>query len=642
MNRFSFSAIFGLGLAAILWVASGFVDRGALPLLMTAIIAVVYLLGAFELWQFRQATASLDRALADHLSPLPDLGPWLGQMHASLQTPVRLRVEGERVALPGPALTPYLVGLLVMLGMLGTFLGMVSTFQGVTYALEGASDLVAIRAALAAPIKGLGLSFGTSIAGVAASAALGLLSAISRRERMAAVRLLDQAMAGVLRPFSLAYQRQQTYTALQQQAQTLPQVVSSLEAVAAGLERRNQLLNEQLLSNQTQFHQQVTQAYSGLAEAVAQSLNDSLSASARAASEGLKPVLAQAMAEVAREARVMQQQAVDVTTRQLGEVSEQLRATTGELSTAWTHALQNQASTHQGLIAGLDAALAGFSANFERQAAGLLSTVNGAMAQALAEQGASEARRHQAWSEALTATSTAVQDNWLHASTESLARHQNLLTALEDSAAALSARTDSQVQRSLDGMERLIQTAAEVPVTAAQTMARLQQELAQLTERENLALDQQRSLTSQMQSLLQAVGQGTAEQHAAVNALVSKAASVLERAGGDLAQTLNAQAERAADLVSHVNASAIELASLGESFQHGVALFGASSEKLGETLERIDEQMKQSSARSDEQLAYYVAQAREVIDLAMTSQQRIVEDLHRLERKQAASVEDPA
>ena len=52
--------------------------------------------------------------------------------------------------------------------------------------------------------------------------------------------------------------------------------------------------------------------------------------------------------------------------------------------------------------------------------------------------------------------------------------------------------------------------------------------------------------------------------------------------------------------------------------------------------------MKQSSARSDEQLAYYVAQAREVIDLAMTSQQRIVEDLHRLERKQAASVEDPA
>jgi hypothetical protein len=35
-------------------------------------------------------------------------------------------------------------------------------------------------------------------------------------------------------------------------------------------------------------------------------------------------------------------------------------------------------------------------------------------------------------------------------------------------------------------------------------------------------------------------------------------------------------------------------------------------------------------ARSDEQLAYYVAQAREVIDLSITSQQSIVEDLRQL------------
>jgi hypothetical protein len=34
--------------------------------------------------------------------------------------------------------------------------------------------------------------------------------------------------------------------------------------------------------------------------------------------------------------------------------------------------------------------------------------------------------------------------------------------------------------------------------------------------------------------------------------------------------------------------------------------------------------------RSDEQLAYYVAQAREVIDLSLLSQKQIVEDLQRL------------
>ena len=90
------------------------------------------------------------------------------------------------MGLPGPALTPYLVGLLVMLGMLGTFLGMVVTLNGAVFALEGTSDLQAIRSAFAAPIKGLGLAFGTSVAGVASSAMLGLMSALSRRERMQA------------------------------------------------------------------------------------------------------------------------------------------------------------------------------------------------------------------------------------------------------------------------------------------------------------------------------------------------------------------------------------------------------------------------------------------------------------------------
>jgi hypothetical protein len=51
-------------------------------------------------------------------------------LHPSLRNAVRLRVEGERVAMPGPALTPYLVGLLVLLGMLGTLLGMVATLRG--------------------------------------------------------------------------------------------------------------------------------------------------------------------------------------------------------------------------------------------------------------------------------------------------------------------------------------------------------------------------------------------------------------------------------------------------------------------------------------------------------------------------------
>ena len=40
--------------------------------------------------------------------------------------------------------------------------------------------------------------------------------------------------------------------------------------------------------------------------------------------------------------------------------------------------------------------------------------------------------------------------------------------------------------------------------------------------------------------------------------------------------------------------------------------------------------MAKSLTRSDEQLAYYVAQAREIIDLSILSQKKMVDDLQRV------------
>ena len=50
----------------------------------------------------------------------------------------------------------------------------------------------------------------------------------------------------------------------------------------------------------------------------------------------------------------------------------------------------------------------------------------------------------------------------------------------------------------------------------------------------------------------------------------------------------------------------------------------------------VEHTLSQAMARSDEQLAYYVAQAREVIDLSISSQQGIVEDLRRLHDRASA------
>ena len=217
MNRLIHIVVFLAGLAAIAWIGAGYIGVNPLALSMVLLIGVFYLIGAWELYRYQQDTVSL-RRLLDGLSETPEnFREWLTQVPTALRQSVRLRIEGERSGLPGPSLTPYLAGLLVLLGMLGTFLGMVVTLRGTGAALEQAADLQAIRASLAAPVHGLGFAFGTSIAGVATSAMLGLLSALCRRERQSAGQVLDAAAATVLRPYSQAWQRRSLWIVMPKQ-----------------------------------------------------------------------------------------------------------------------------------------------------------------------------------------------------------------------------------------------------------------------------------------------------------------------------------------------------------------------------------------------------------------------------------------
>ena len=85
-----------------------------------------------------------------------------------------------------------------------------------------------------------------------------------------------------------------------------------------------------------------------------------------------------------------------------------------------------------------------------------------------------------------------------------------------------------------------------------------------------------------------------------------------------------------AKLVYCVTGSALEVASLGEAFGGAVQSFGQSTAALNERLQGIEAALDKSLARSDEQLAYYVAQAREVVELSMLSQQQIIGELQQL------------
>ena len=298
MNQALYRAAGIVGLLVIGWVAAGYLRTHPLALVMTLLVGAFYVMGALELHRFQRDTFALERALGGLATQPASLPDWLGQLPATLRDTVRLRVEGERAALPGPALTPYLAGLLVLLGMLGTFLGMVVTLQGTGLALERATDVQTMRDSLAAPVRGLGLAFGTSVAGVAASAMLGLMSALARRGRLLVAQRLDGHIAGVLQPFTRTHrqqvQRDEGLALQQQQAQ-------QLAGLMAQMEQQARLSAEQLLASQQRFQDHTEQAYRALATSVDQTLQRSLGESARIAAATIEPAVLATMSGITRE-----------------------------------------------------------------------------------------------------------------------------------------------------------------------------------------------------------------------------------------------------------------------------------------------------------------------------------------------------
>jgi len=180
-------------------------------------------------------------------------------------------------------------------------------------------------------------------------------------------------------------------------------------------------------------------------------------------------------------------------------------------------------------------------------------------------------------------------------------------------------------------LNRLLHTAAEVPQAAAGVITQLRQEMGRMGERDNLALQERTALLAQLHTLVQAVNAATGEQRAAIEVLVDAAGSVMQTASERFAQVLDSQASLAQDSATQVGTSAVELASLGDAFGQSVQQFQASNLQLVQGLQRIEQSLNRSTARSDEQLAYYVAQAREVIDLSIASQAGLIEQLRQLQ-----------
>ncbi len=923
--------VFVAGLIAVCWIGAGYVASNPVAAAVTLLIAACYLAGGFELLRYRQATATLSRAVAGLSEPPATLDAWLDTLHPGLRGAVRARIEGTRAALPGPSLTPYLVGLLVLLGMLGTLLGMVVTLKGTGAALESATDLDAIRASLIAPVKGLGFAFGTSIAGVATSAMLGLLSALLRRERIDAAQQLDAKIATTLRVHSHAHRRDESFRLLQRQADVMPALVDRLQTMMATLEQRSVALHEQQAASQQAFFDRTEHVYGRLASSVGQSLQDSAAESARVAGAALQPVMEATMAGLTREMTVLRDTVTQAVDRQLDGLSsgfeattsnvagiwnraladqqrsndasaEHLRTTLGQftdtfaqrstdlvdgvatrleateqrMSDAWRHALSQQAqagetmachnaraletaaatfgqhsaslldtmrASHAGLqtelasrdeqrlaawrdslaamaaalrddlaqtsasqtsrqqaisdalaqtardigaqtstfeqhsasllntmrdshaglqtelasrdeqrLAAWNASLAAIAAKlgdewaqtsadhtsrqqkiidalaqsasdigaqtsaFEQHSASLLNTmreshaglqtelasrdeqrlaawnaslaaiaaklgdewaqtsadhtsrqqaITDALAQSASDIGAQtsafeqhsasllntmreshaglqtelasrDEERLAAWNASLASMAATLRDEWAQASTQAASRQQDICDTLARTANDITAHAQAHASDTINEISRLVQAASEAPKAAAEVVAELRQRLSDSMVRDTAMLEERSRLLATLETLLDAVNHASTEQRSAVDALVGTSADLLERVGARFNDTVDAETRKLDAVAAQVTAGAVEVASLGDAFGIAVHAFGESNDKLLAHLQRIEAALEKSLVRSDEQLEYYVAQAREVIDLSMMSQKQIVEDLQQLAGRRAS------
>ncbi|KVX93562.1 chemotaxis protein [Burkholderia ubonensis] len=923
--------VFMAGLVAVCWIGAGYVASNPPAAVVTLLIAACYLAGAAELLRYRQATATLAGAVNGLSGPPPALDAWLDTLHPSLRGAVRARIEGARAALPGPSLTPYLVGMLVLLGMVGTLLGMVVTLKGTGAALESATDLDAIRASLIAPVKGLGYAFGTSIAGVATSAMLGLLSALVRRDRLDASQQLDAKIATTLRVHSHAHQREESFRLLQKQADAMPALVERLQTMMTAIDARSAALHEQQIASQQAFFDRTEQAYARLASSVGQSLQDSAAESARVAGAALQPVMETTMAGLAREMTVLRDAVTHAVERQLDGLSSGFEATTANVTGIWTRALDEHRRSSEAAAGHLHAALGQFTdtfaqrstdlldgvatrleateqrmadgwqhalarqeqvgetlaghnaraleaaaATFEQHSASLLRTIGeshaslqgelasrdeqrlaawreslaamaAAMRDDLAQTSAHHASRQQAicdalaqtatdigaqtsmfeqhsasllntmreshanlqtelasrdeqrlaawsaslaemaaklsdewaqtsanhtirqqaicdalaqtatdigaqtttfeqhsasllntmrdshanlqtelasrdeqrlaaWSASLAEMAAKLSDEWAQTSASHMGRQQAICDALAQTAADIGAQTTTFEQHSasllntmreshanlqtelasrdeqrlaawsaslaemaaklrdewaqtsaqaasrqqdicdtlartandiiaqaqahasdtIAEISRLVQAASEAPKAAAEVVAELRQRLSDSMVRDTAMLDERSRLLATLETLLDAVNHASTEQRGAVDALVRTSADLLDRVGARFNDTVDAETRKLDAVAAQVTAGAVEVASLGDAFGMAVQVFGESNDKLLSHLQRIEAALEKSLARSDEQLEYYVAQAREVIDLSMMSQKQIVEDLQQLAGRRAS------
>ena len=680
----------GVGAWIVHYVSGSYWGQDHLALGIVGLISAGFGVGLVELWRhggwMRACGAELDSL--DTVAPAPreasESLPDLSRLSPRLRRVVEGRLLGHSVALPTPTATSYLLGLLVMLGVLGTFLGMVDTLQGARAVLAGSNEIETMREGLVAPVMGLSRAFGTSVAGVALSALLGVVAVLVRRERAAVHRQISQHLSTSLYRWSVAGRQLEALEALTRQLATVPvamdhfgeltesvggftrQMQESQETLARGMADKFEDVSERLVKSQEALSLQAGEMLEVVSDKVAETMEAGTTRWVEVSTREFKPMLEEAAQRAGESAeshfaqwtstledhaaqRMVEQEkwtsdfkglVVALTDTIAAQEAERLDAINEQLSALidrFKAGLLGLGDENRECLARFTTPVGGLEVSMERLLENIRAEHEGLGARLVTLSGEFHGQQEKLGlqlSEQLGALGGRISENMGALESLQLESAEKALVSIE--------RLDEVVKEQLvelgaglgRSLEGVVESAEKAPRAAAEVLGKLQGRVEDQIQRENALLEERMTLLEGLGEVATQL-QGAAGAHGeAISAMTLKAdeqlKQVAEHSRDELEQT-RGELREAAELIG---VGGHEMSVLTEMFSQAVSEYRTSNEQLLGGLDRVEEALSHAGERSDQQLNFYVSQAREILDHSMLSQKEVFDELKHLRLSQ--------
>jgi hypothetical protein len=633
------AAVLATGAVAALLVGrAALAYRGVDPLALGVVLLIGVGLAAGVLEGVLRAGRA-ERLLREARAlPDPATAEAIERASPPLRNFLHARIAGAPALVTTAPFTPYLLGMLVMIGLLGTFLGLFETLRGAREALSASGDVAALRAGLAAPMTGLSRAFGTSAAGVSASAMLGLGAVFVRRAEGRLAAVLGHYATTTLAPLTVAGRQLAALTALAKHGEALPAAAVALteatvliERLTASLSAAQERSHAALAHAQREAGAEAASAIRSTAGEIRADLDRGIARAAEAVQAVAEPLLAQTVAKLGE---VTRNAVVDLTSR-LDQDSEARRERDVEhLDGLGALAREATADLASGAAAAFAAASSDLSSREEARSTALhakLADVARATDQLAAAQKAQGAARMLADDARVERLAAAEDARAVKLSASEDARVEALGAALSRAVGAIEqAETRADTREAARAREAVSRMEALAAVFAAQletVSGRLADPLGRAAQAAEASVQTAAKLVEGARTQLEAEAQEAAARGQRLDALIGSLDVVAGQIAADAAQRgagLDAlarmSAERSAAIESHAEARTVRLSELMEKTLLALTdRQGAYESRLlaerGEVATALTNRLAQHAHGLDESLRATVATVREASDL---------------------------